>query len=88
METAPPYQPFQEKIHKTRKQENFLSDALTSGATAVVGLLQGESATQSPAISPEKRAHVSGQYLEQLQKLKKLHESEVLSAEEFEECIG
>lgn len=85
METAPPYPPFQEKIHKTCKQENSLSDALTSAATAVVGLLQGESATLSPGVSPGKRAHVSGQYLEQLEKFKKLRGSEVLSAEEFEE---
>ena len=36
-------------------------------------------------MSPGKRARVSGQYLEHLEKLKNLHQSGVLSIEEFEE---
>lgn len=86
MEKAPPYPPFQEKAPKTRKHDNSLSDALTSAATAVVGLLHGtDSASKSGGMSPGKRARVSGQYLEHLEKLKNLHESGVLSAEEFDE---
>ena len=36
-------------------------------------------------MSPGKRARVSGQYLEQLERLKDLHQSGVLSLDEFEE---
>ena len=36
-------------------------------------------------MSPAKRAHVSGQYLEHLEKLKNLYESGVLDNEEFKE---
>ena len=84
MDKAPPYPPFQERVPKARKHENNLSDALTSAATAVVGLLNGGDSTGS-CMSPGKRARVSGQYLEHLEKLKNLHQSGVLSVEEFEE---
>ena len=66
-----------------------LSDALTSAATAVVGLLKdsgkGAIAITTPTLSPAKRAHVCGQYLDHLEKLKKLYESDILTKEEFEE---
>jgi hypothetical protein len=58
--------------------------SLTSVATAVVGLLHGDSGATSTAMSPGKRARVSG-YLEHLEKLKNLHESGVLCADEFDE---
>lgn len=74
VEKAPPY-PL-----KTCRQENSLSDALTSAATAVVGLLHGDSGTASAAMSLGKRARVSSQYLEHLEKL---HESGILSV-----CVG
>ena len=83
MDKAPPYPPFLEKVPKARKHDN-LSDALTSAATAVVGLLNGTESS-STCMSPGKRARVSGQYLEHLEKLKNLHQSGVLSIEEFEE---
>ena len=83
-EKAPPYTPLQERIPKTHKPENSLSDALASAATAVMGLLHGDSGTTSAAMSPGKRARVSGQYLEHLERLKNLHEA-VLSGDEFDE---
>ena len=61
-----------------------LSDAITSAATAVVGLIKGNDST-SAALSPGKRARVSGQYLEHLEKLSHLYELGVLSSDEFEE---
>ena len=35
-------------------------------------------------LSPAKRAHVSGQYLDHLEKLKKLYETDILTKDEFE----
>ena len=85
LDKAPSYPPFQEKAPKIRKQESSLSEALTSAATAVVGLLQGEPSAVNTTVSPGKRARVAGQYLEHLEKLKSLHEAKVLSDEEFDE---
>jgi len=73
-----------------RRDSNPLSDALTNVATAVVNLLTSKessspSVTVTTGISPSKRAAVSGQYLDQLEKLKKLFESGVLTQEEFDE---
>ena len=64
-----------------------LSDALISGATALVNLRNGHdsSGSTTTAMSPGKRAHVSGQYLEQLERFKGLHQSGVLSLDEFGE---
>lgn len=63
-----------------------LSDALTSAATAVVSLLSDRSGKGSnSALSPAKRAHVSGQYLDHLEKLKNLYEADILTKDEFEE---
>ena len=84
MDKAPPYPPFLEKVPKARKHDNNLSDALTSAATAVVGLLNGTK-SNSTCMSPGKRARISGQYLEHLEKLKNLHQSGFLSIEEFGE---
>ena len=55
-----------------------LSDALTSAATAVVGLLKdsGKGAIANTTLSPAKREHVCGQYLDYLEKLKKLYKSD------------
>ena len=75
----------------SRQKKDSLSDALTSAATVVVGLLKGDANVQSPsakpseALSPGKRARVSGQYLEHLERLQVLKESGVLSDEEFKE---
>jgi len=64
-----------------------LSDALTSAAMAVVGLLKdsGKGAITNTTLSPAKREHVCGQYLDHLEKLKKLYKSDILTKEEFEE---
>jgi len=56
-----------------------LKDALTSAATAVVRMIRGNQATPisgATTLSPSKRAQVSGQYLEHLEKLKKLYYQE------------
>jgi hypothetical protein len=72
-----------------KPKKESLSDALTTAATAVVGVLTGKPAEtikeSGNAMSPGKRAQVSGQYLEHLEKLKKLQDSGVLSTFEFEE---
>ena len=65
-------------------QRESLTDAITSAATAVAGILKGnapvEATPQPPgALSPGKRSRVSGQYLEHLEKLSHLHTSGVLS---------
>ena len=71
-------------------RRDSLTDALTSAATAVVGILSHKDHAESSSdasgkVSPAKRARVSGQYLGHLEKLKNIHESGVLSCEEFEE---
>ena len=58
-----------------RHDSNPLRDALTNAATAVVNLLisrQSSSPSVTAGISPSKQAAVSGQYLDQLEKLIKL----------------
>ena len=68
-------------VKTSSRHGDSLKDALTSAATAVVGMIRGIQATPAPGattLSPSKRAQVSGQYLEHLEKLKKLHESGVL----------
>ena len=88
LDVPPPYPPFKDQTTKTPGKRDSLSDALTSAAIAVVGLLKGNSASDSPSsstLSPGKRARVYGQYLEQLERIKGLHESGVLSSLEFEE---
>lgn len=74
---------------------NSLNEALTSAATAVVKMLKGTpdppqqaGSSKSETMSPTKRAHVSGAYLDHLDKLKRLLESGVLSQQEFEEQKG
>ena len=84
MDKAPPYPPFLEKVPMAHKHDNNLSDALTSAATAVVGLLNGTE-SNSTCMSPGKWGRMSDQYLEHLEKLKNLHQSGVLFIEEFEE---
>ena len=83
---SPPQIPIFTCAVKTPRRES-LSEALTSAATVVVGLLKGSPVTSTSAstLSPRKKAQVPGQYLEHLEKLKRLHESEVLSLEEFNE---
>ena len=71
-------------LQATQCRRESLSDAITSAATAVVGLIKGSDSTGA-ALSPGKRARVSGQYLEHLEKLRHLHELGVLSSDEFEE---
>ena len=66
-------------VHVTRcsprHDSNPLRDALTNAATAVLNLLisrQSSSPSVTAGISPSKQAAVSGQYLDQLEKLIKL----------------
>ena len=86
---GPPQIPLFTNVVKTScRHGDSLKDALT---TAVVGMIRGTQATPisgATTLSPSKRAQVSGQYLEHLEKLKKLHESGVLSLEEFNEQKG
>lgn len=83
----PPNNPLFSNYGSKAPRKESLSDALTSAATAVVGLIRGDASTVTgaAAMSPGKRARVSGQYLEQLEKLKTLQSSGVLTDEEFEE---
>ena len=83
LDTPPTIPMFSGATSKAPKRDS-LSDALTSAATAVVGLLKGSDSTGA-ALSPGKRARVSGQYLEHLEKLRHLHDLGVLSDSEFEE---
>ena len=48
-------------------------------------MIKGPVNDSSGTLSPGKRAQVSGQYLEHLERLKSLHESGALTAEEFGE---
>ena len=82
MDLAPPFPQFKDHATKNTPKRDNLTDALTSAATAVVGLLKGGEPVTSVALSPGNQARVSGQYLEQL---KSLHESGVLTTEEFNE---
>lgn len=93
LDTPPQIPLFTNVVKTASKQRDSLKDALTSAATAVVGMIRGPQATCTPTpstttLSPSKRAQVSGQYLEHLEKLKKLHESGVLSLDEFNEQKG
>ena len=81
----PPNNPLFSNYGPKAPKKESLADALTSAATAVVGLIRGDTPTGAAAMSPGKRARVSGQYLDQLEKLKTLHSSGVLTNEEFEE---
>ena len=84
LDTPPSIPLFSGTTLKPPKRDS-LTDALTSTATAVVGLLKGSNSTDSTStLSPGKRARVSGQYLEHLEKLRNLHDLGVLSAAEFE----
>ena len=84
---TPPSFPLFNDGPKRTKRDN-LSDALTSAATAVVGMLKGNDQptnAQIECISPGKKARISGQYLEHLERLNSLHQSGVLTSEEFTE---
>ena len=86
LDHPPPYPLFNGGTTKSSKRGESLSDALTSAATAVAGILKGnEPSSTSGTMSPGKRARVSGLYLEQLERLKTLQQSGVLTPEEFEE---
>ena len=85
MEHPPQIPLFAGTMTRKPKRES-LSDALTNAATAVVGILKGQPpSTSGNSMSPGKRARVSGQYLEHLEKIKQLHESGVLCKDEFQE---
>ena len=61
LDVPPPYPPFKDQISKTPGKRDSLSDALTSAATAVVGLLKGNGTSDSPSsstLSPCKWARV------------------------------
>lgn len=83
----PPNNPLFSNYGPKAPKKESLTDALTSAATAVVGMIRGDASTVAGAatMSPGKRARVSGQYLEQLERLKTLQSSGVLTDEEFEE---
>lgn len=85
----PPHIPLFTGSTSTTKgsKRDSLTEALTSAATAVVGILSHKDCAESTTgkMSPAKRARVSGQYLDHLEKLKQLQESGVLTVEEFEE---
>ena len=58
----------------TKPRPDSLSEALTSPATAVVGMLKGTPQPQSPAsmepgMSPGKRARLCGEYLDHLERI-------------------
>ena len=81
----PPSMPLFSGTTSKPPKRDSLSDALTSAATAVVGLLKGDDSTSGTALSPGKRARLSGQYLEHLEKLRNLHDTGVPSTDEFKE---
>ena len=86
LEQPPPYPLFTGGTKKVSKHGDSLNEALTSAATAMAGILKGnESSSDSGSMSPGKRARVSGQYLEQLERLKILEQSGVLTPDEYEE---
>ena len=88
LEEAPPYPLFNGGHKKPPEKRDSLKEALTSCATAVVSAITGNNhiSNSAPgAVSSGKRAHVSGLYLEQLERLKALQQVGVLTAEEFEE---
>ena len=89
LDVAPPFPLFKDHAPKHAPKRDNLTDALTSAVTAVVGMLKGPNessdSTTTLTLSPGKRARVSGQYLEHLERLKSLYESEVLTTEEFSE---
>ena len=88
MDVAPPFPLFKDHAPKQTPRRDNLTDALTSAATAVVGLLKGTDSSDSVTaltLLPGKRARVSGQYLEHIENLKSLHESGVLTSEDFNE---
>ena len=92
MDTPPSIPLFSGVTPGKAANSNSLNEALTSAATAVVKVLKGipdpsQQATSS-TMSPSKRAHVTGAYLDHLDKLKSLLESGVLSQQEFEEQKG
>ena len=74
-----------------KPKRETLSEALTNAATAVAGIFRNSDSpstsieSTSITMSPGKRVRVSSQYLEQLEKIKQLHESGVLSSAEFQE---
>ena len=75
LDTPPQIPLFTNVVKAASKQRDSLKDALTSAATAVVGMMRGPHATPTPSsysttLSPSKCARVSGQYLEHLEKLK------------------
>ena len=77
-----PYPLFSGGPKKTAKHESALTEALTSCAN-VVGVITGNHMVSAPgSVSP---ARVSGLYLEQLERLRALKQSGVLTSEEFEE---
>ena len=82
----PPQIPlFTGTINKPKRDS--LTEALTSAATAVVGILKGtpQSSPAPVGMSPGKRARILGQHLDHLEKIKSLYESGVLSKSEFQE---
>ncbi len=85
-DTPPSFPLFNDNVKRANKRDG-LTEALTAAATAVVGMLKGNDPnpnTQS-VVSPGKKARISGQYLEHLERLKSLQESGVLTSAEFSE---
>ena len=86
LDEAPPYPLFNGGTKKPpAKRESVLNEALTNCAN-VVSAITGNNPVSAPGpVSPGKRARVSGLYLEQLERLRALQQSGVLTPEEFEE---
>lgn len=87
LDEPPPYPLFSGGSKKPpAKHESALTEALTNCANVVVGAITGNHTVSAPgSVSPGKRARVSGLYLEQLERLRALQQSGVLTSEEFEE---
>ena len=87
LDEAPPYPLFNGGTKKPpAKRESALNEALTNCANVVVSAITGNNPVSVPGpVSPGKRARVSGLYLEQLERLRALQQSGVLTPEEFEE---
>ena len=71
-DVPPPFPLFKDHAPKHPQKRDNLADALTSAATAVVSMIKGlvNDSSGSSTLSSGKRARVSGQYLEHLERLK------------------
>ena len=87
LDEAPPYPIFNGGPKKPpAKRESAFTETLTNCANIVISAITGNNPVSTPgSVSPGKHALVSGLYLEQLERLRVLQQSVVLTPEEFEE---